>query len=143
MSDNISFFSEDIEFSLKHSENIKQWISSICESYNFKITNINYIFCSDDYLLGVNKKHLNHNYYTDIITFDLSEYENEIESDIFISIDRVKENGNKNNSSFEQELKRVLIHGVLHLIGFNDKTEEEKQVMRKKEEACLSLYSEN
>ena len=107
------------------------------------LSNINYIFCSDDYLLTINQEHLNHDYYTDIITFDLSEKENNIESDIFISIDRVKENAKNNHVKFHIELYRVLIHGVLHLLGFNDKNEEEKLIMREKEDACLSLLKIN
>lgn len=139
MSNNsISFFNEDTNFELTNTPLIKNWLQSIAKEQNKIISNINYIFCSDEYLLNINKKHLNHDYYTDIITFDLSEGD-DIESDIFISIERVKENALKLNASFQKELNRVIVHGLLHLVGFNDKTEQEKVIMRKKEDSCLSL----
>lgn len=141
MSNNIQFFSEDVEFSLKDKKKTIQWINKITSNSNKEIECINYIFCSDEYLLNINKEHLDHDYYTDIITFDLSEDENFIESDIFISIDRVKENAITNNMHFDTELYRVIIHGLLHLFGFNDKTEVQKIIMREKEDACLSLLS--
>ena len=100
---------------------------------------INYIFCSDDYLLKINKEYLNHDTLTDIITFDNSEEEGKIEADIFISIDRIKENALSLKKDFDQELHRVIIHGLLHLLGYNDKTDDDKAEMRKKEDACLSL----
>ncbi|WP_424962667.1 rRNA maturation RNase YbeY [Ekhidna sp.] len=135
----INFFSEDIDFSLSNPHIQTQWISSIIFSHKFSLEEINYIFSSDEYLLQINREHLNHDYYTDIITFDNSEETGVIESDIFISIDRVKENAKNQKASFTDELNRVMIHGVLHLLGFGDKTEEEKKVMREKEDACLSL----
>lgn len=141
MSNNIQFFSEDVEFSLKDTKKTIQWITKVSSSSDKEIESINYIFCSDEYLLSINKEHLDHDYYTDIITFDLSEDKNIIESDIFISIDRVKENAITNNINFDTELYRVIIHGLLHLVGFNDKTEEQKIIMREKEDACLSLLS--
>jgi len=138
MSDTINFFSEEIDFEISSTEKIKLWLKTIITNYNQTISNINYIFCSDEYLLEINKEHLNHNYYTDIITFDLSESE-EIESDIFISIDRVIENAKNLGITFETELHRVLVHGLLHLLGFNDKTGVEKTIMREKEDSSLSL----
>lgn len=140
MSETINFFNEEIDFSLNDENKTKNWILEIASQNKYKINNINYVFCSDEYLLQVNIEHLNHNYYTDIITFDLSEKEDEIESDIFISIDRVTENAVTNNNTFDKELLRVIIHGLLHLIGYNDKSNEEKLLMRKKEEECISLY---
>jgi len=138
--DSISFFSEDIDFSLKQEEKITLWLERIAESENTTIEEINYIFCTDDYLLKINQEYLDHDYYTDIITFDNRDSpEDPIESDIFISIDRVTENASDQNVSFEHELNRVLAHGLLHLIGYNDKTEEEQLLMREKEEAYLSL----
>jgi len=134
----IQFFSEEIDFKISHPELIQEWIKTIITNHNQTIENINYIFCTDEYLLQVNKEHLNHNYYTDIITFDLSDTE-KIEADLFISIDRIKDNAATQNISFETELNRVIIHGVLHLIGYNDKTDEQKRIMRKKEDSCLSL----
>ena len=135
----IHFFNEDIDFSLAHPHIHAEWISSIIASHQYSLTEINYIFCSDEYLLQINQEHLKHDYYTDIITFDNSEEVKVIESDIFISIDRVKENAEDQNNSFEDELNRVMIHGVLHLLGYKDKTGEEKKEMREKEDACLSL----
>lgn len=138
--DNINFFSEDIDFTLKSEDQIIAWLQRIAEAENSSIEEISYVFCSDDYLLKINQEYLDHDYYTDIITFDNRDNpEDPIESDIFISIDRVTENASDQNVSFEVELKRVLAHGLLHLIGYNDKTEEEQQLMREKEEAYLSL----
>jgi len=135
----INFFNEDIDFAVSNPQLISEWVSSIISSHHHRLEEINYIFCSDEYLLRINRHHLNHDYYTDIITFDNSEDDQTIESDIFISIDRVKENAEKQRTSFEEELNRVMVHGVLHLLGFEDKTAEEKKMMREKEDACLSL----
>jgi len=101
---------------------------------------LSYIFCSDKYLLSINQKYLNHNTFTDIVTFDLAESA-EIDGEIYISVGRVKENAVKYEVDFEEELRRVIIHGLLHLIGYKDKTASQKVQMRKKEQACLSLYS--
>jgi len=135
----IYFFSEDISFSLADEEKSASWILSILKKENKQVRGINYIFCSDTYLLKINKQYLNHNTLTDIITFDNSEIEDEIEADIFISIDRVEENSSNLKKDFNEELHRVIIHGLLHLLGYNDKTDVEKAEMRKKEDACLSL----
>jgi len=99
---------------------------------------LNFIFCSDNYLLKINVEHLNHDTYTDIITFDYSK-EDRISGDIFISIDRVEENAKSHKTSFENELHRVIIHGVLHLLGYGDKEPGQKAEMRQKEDFCLSL----
>lgn len=140
MSSNINFFTEDVEFKLKHKAILKKWISEVVKSENQLIDDLNYIFCSDEYLLEINRQYLDHDYYTDIITFDHREEEQEpISSDIFVSIDRIKDNSNTLGVSFEQELYRVLIHGVLHLLGQADKTEQQQTEMRKREEASLSL----
>ena len=137
----LQFFSEEIDFSLPSTETTEAWISSILQSHDAAVESVNFIFCSDDYLLEVNRSYLQHDYYTDIITFDNREYDDDpLESDIFISIDRVRDNAQDRSIPFEKELHRVIIHGLLHLIGWNDKTEEEKQAMREKEEACLSLH---
>ncbi len=135
----INYFSEAIDFQLDNQEHISKWISEIIENHQFTLLELNYIFCSDDYLLEINKQHLDHDYFTDIITFDNSEEKLEIESDIFISIDRVNDNAEKRSLLMEIELHRVMIHGVLHLLGFGDKTESEKKLMREKEDTCLSL----
>ena len=136
----INFFTEDISYTLKHKTKLRQWIHSIVQSENRAIEEINYIFCSDDYLLNINRQYLNHDYYTDIITFDnTDDYDPGLCSDIYISIDRVKDNARRHQSNFSTELHRVMIHGILHLLGQGDKTPEQKQAMRKREEACLSL----
>ena len=101
---------------------------------------MNYIFCSDDYLLEVNKQYLDHDYYTDIITFDNSEEKGKLEGDIFVSIERVKENAENLKLAFDVELRRVLVHGLLHLIGFSDSDQELKNQMRAKEDECLLLF---
>lgn len=136
---NINYFSEDVAFSLQHEEKISQWLEDIAASHEYQVETINYIFCSDDYLLDINKTYLQHDYYTDIITFDNSSSHHLIESDIFISIDRVTDNAKEIGIPFEEELHRVLVHGLLHLVGFDDKGDDHKILMRQKEDACLSL----
>lgn len=135
----IYFFNEDISFQLADESKTISWLTKVIKLEGFSLQNINYIFCSDKHLLDLNQTYLNHDTLTDIITFDNSEIEKTVDADIFISIERVRENASELNSSFENELERVLVHGVLHLIGLSDKTNEEKQVMREKEDACLSL----
>lgn len=133
----IHFFTEEIPFKLKQSLKLKAWIKVAIEKEKFTLKNLNYVFCSDASLLGRNIQYLNHNTLTDIITFDLSEEEGIIEGEIYISIDRVRENALKFSKSFEDELHRVLIHGVLHLTGYRDKKAEQKAEMRKKEDYYL------
>lgn len=138
---NIQFFNEEISFKPKKTRKIKSWILRCAKKEKCLVGEINYIFCSDDYLLSVNQEYLKHNTLTDIITFDNSEIPGQLSGDIFISVERVKENANKFLVSFDEELHRVMIHGVLHLIGYKDKKVNEKALMRKKEEACLSLWA--
>jgi len=135
----INFFSEETDFKLNQQKSIQSWISTIINTEGYGLKQLNYIFCSDEYLYNMNQEYLNHDTYTDIITFDNSEKDKTIESDIFISIDRIKENAQLQQTDFENELDRVLIHGVLHLMGWNDKTDALKKQMRLKEDACLSL----
>ncbi|UXP33426.1 rRNA maturation RNase YbeY [Reichenbachiella agarivorans] len=137
--DEIQFFYEDTDFVLGQENNIRQWILHTINAEKHELLNINYIFCSDEYLHQVNVDYLDHDYYTDIITFDNSEEEGKIEADLFISIDRVSDNANQQSITFIEELRRVMVHGVLHLVGYNDKTDEEKSLMREKENAYLSL----
>ena len=139
----INFHTEDIKFSLKNKTILKEWIISTIEKKKRKAQEINFVFCSDNYLLKMNKEYLKHNTYTDIITFDYSKAE-KISGDIFISIDRVNKNASKFSSkgipsetSFEEELHRVIIHGILHLLGYTDKTKAAKEEMTKQEELCL------
>jgi rRNA maturation RNase YbeY len=135
----IQFFQENISFKLKNATKIKQWIKSVVEKENQKLLELNFIFCDDEYLHKINVEYLQHDTYTDIITFDNSEHIGKIEGDIFISIERVKENADNLKITFEQELHRVMIHGVLHLLGYEDKTKAEKQAMRAKEDEALRL----
>ena len=137
----INFFSEQINFNLHEEEQIRIWINKMAETHDKNITTINYIFCSDKYLLKINQKYLNHDDYTDIITFNNSDNLNEIEGDIFISVERVKDNAHKAQQNFNDELHRVIIHGLLHLIGFNDSNKEERKIIRKKEDNCLFLLN--
>jgi rRNA maturation RNase YbeY len=135
----IRFFSEGIPFKIDSPRKNVSWIKEVARREKKTIKEINYIFCSDEYLLQLNQGFLNHKTLTDIITFDNSEGKNGLEGEIYISIERVQENALKFNNEFEDELHRVMIHGVLHLIGYKDKKPSEKALMRKKEEACLSL----
>jgi len=134
----ISFCSEDVDFVLKHQNNLKKWIKDAISSEGKIPGEITYVFCSDDYLYKMNLEYLEHDTLTDIITFNYC-VEDNINSDIFISIDRVKENAKTFNNTFQNELNRVMIHGVLHLIGYDDKDDLDKEVMRSKEDFYLSL----
>lgn len=138
----VHFFSEDIEFSLSEKVTVTEWLSEIISSHQYKLEELNYIFCNDHYLHGINKQYLDHDTLTDIITFDNSDKQGTIEADIFVSIERVKENAFTYSKSFDLELYRVLVHGLLHLLGFKDKSNDEILEMRKNEEACLSLLIE-
>jgi rRNA maturation RNase YbeY len=139
----INFFDEEIRSSLTDKRIIKNWIRQIASSKGFKIISLNYIFCSDEYLLDINSRYLNHNDYTDIITFDQSEKPDELEGDIYISVDRVEENAKIHNNIYQQELCRVLAHGLLHLCGFKDKSTVQKEEMRREENDALSLLSKS
>ena len=114
------------------------WLSSCITDLGYNLGELSIIFCNDEYLLEINKKHLNHDYYTDIITFNYN-VGKKLNGDLFISVDRIKENANSFNENFSVELFRVIIHGVLHLCGFNDKTKDEQKEMRSKENHYLSL----
>ncbi len=135
----INFFQEDISYHIEEEEKLKSWITNVIVSENHQPGEINYILCSDEYLHKINQEYLDHDTFTDIITFDMSEDKQEITADIFVSTERIKENAATLDTSERDELHRVLIHGILHLIGFKDGTPDEKSIMRKKEEACLSL----
>ncbi|MEI6822330.1 MAG: rRNA maturation RNase YbeY [Bacteroidota bacterium] len=136
----ISFFSENITYKLKDKRKIQKWIKLVIEGEKKKAGDINYIFCDDAFLTEMNIKYLNHDTLTDIITFNYNEENNNlITGDIYISIDRVKYNSEKFKVLFSTELERVIIHGVLHLLGFKDKTKADKMTMRDKEDNSLSL----
>lgn len=137
----IYFHLEDISLKSdeKKSLQVKSWIKSVATAEGKFINEINFILTNDEYLLGINRQYLDHDYFTDIITFNNSENTSELEGDIFISVDRVRENAETMGVTFKDELHRVMIHGVLHLIGYNDKTQKQKEQMRSKEDAYLSL----
>lgn len=134
----IHFFSEDINFTLKQKQNLRNWLNNTIKAEGYKLSELNFIFCSDNYLLNINKQYLNHNTLTDIITFDNSEVKSVIMGDIFISIDRVYENAVLFKVKKEDELHRVMIHGTLHLLGYPDKGKEAKALMTEKEDFYLS-----
>ncbi|MFZ4862665.1 rRNA maturation RNase YbeY [Sphingobacterium sp. Mn56C] len=135
----ITFFSEDIDFTLKDKAKVRAWIYDTIKAEGFaRVAELNFIFCSDSYLLEINKKYLNHDTYTDIVTFDASEAEEVIAGDIFISVERTTENAAKFGVSAVDELHRVIIHGVLHLCGFLDKKKADKDLMTAKENEYLA-----
>ena len=136
----IFFSTENIDFNLPNQEKVKKWVTHIVKMQGKRVGEINYLFCDDAYLIEVNRTYLNHDTYTDIITFDYVAG-NIISGDIFISIERVKENARLFDTPFEHELHRVIIHGVLHLLGQGDKSEEEAKAMRGKEEAALAEWN--
>ena len=135
----ISFHSEGIRFDLKQKNKHKQWINSYIESYKKFPGEISYIFTSNEQLLLMNREYLNHNYFTDVITFDYT-VDDIIAGDIFIGIVQVKKNAEFYGVKTEEELRRVMIHGILHLLGFNDSSSEEKETMLKKENEALHLW---
>jgi len=132
-------FNYELDFKIAEEEHYSSWISEIISSENKIEGEINYIFCDDDYLLEINQQYLNHDTLTDIISFDYS-LGNEINGDIYISIERVKDNAVDFNVSFDEELKRVLAHGVLHYCGYKDKTESDEHLMRSKEDEKIKLF---
>ncbi len=134
----IQFFSEDTDFILSQQPAVSDWVKSIISREEKTLRQINFILCGDEYLHKINVEYLNHDTLTDIITFPYSDPPL-IHSDIFISVERVEENARKFETSFSDELHRVIIHGVLHLCGYGDKTEEEKSIMRKKENEALAM----
>lgn len=136
----INFFTEDIKFDLQQKQKRKNWLKRLALSEKFKVGELNYIFCSDEYLYQINVDYLNHHTYTDIITFDNSEEDSVIEGDIFISIDRVKENAQKLKQEESSELSRVISHGLFHLMGYKDKTKSEAEMMRSKESVAIELF---
>jgi probable rRNA maturation factor len=133
----INLFFEDVDIPDLDSEFFINWLSSTCAEEDKVLEEVNLIFCSDEYLLKMNVEYLQHDYYTDIISFDYCE-ENRILGDLFISKDRVLDNAEQNNVSFMLELQRVIVHGVLHLCGYKDKSEDEEKLMRSKEDYYLS-----
>ena len=132
-------FNYECDFTLENEEAISAWLSAVIVSENKKEGEINYIFCDDEYLHKINMEYLNHDTLTDIISFDYT-VGNELNGDIFISVERVQDNANDFNVSFEEELKRVIVHGVLHYCGYKDKDEESEQLMRAKEDEKIAMF---
>ncbi|RLD24265.1 MAG: rRNA maturation RNase YbeY [Bacteroidetes bacterium] len=138
MSQSIHFHQEDISFQLQNIKALRLWIIESVFKENKRVGQLSFIFCSDNYLLKINKNYLNHDFFTDVISFDYTE-ENRISGDIYISLDRVKENAKEFSSLLKDELHRIIIHGLLHLIGYSDKTPDQKAIMKDKEDFYLSL----
>lgn len=134
----ISFYAEDIELPAIKKRTVSNWIKEVAETYGKKAGDISYIFCSDEKILEVNRQYLQHDYFTDIITFDYS-CGNKISGDLFISLDTVKTNSEKFETSYNEELHRTIIHGILHLCGINDKGPGEREIMEENENKALSI----
>lgn len=136
----INFHSESIDFKVTNPIKTKRWLKSVITAEGFELSEINYIFCNDEYLHKINVEYLDHDTLTDIITFDNSEDETLIEGDIFVSIERIIDNAIDFKTSFEHEFRRVIVHGVLHLCGYYDKTDEDEKQMRGKEDHYINLW---
>jgi len=132
-------FNYETDFELHNEPDFSKWLSAVILSENKKEGEINYIFCDDDYLLEINQQYLDHDTLTDIISFDYS-VGNEINGDVFVSVERVKENASDYNVTFQEEIQRVLVHGILHYCGYKDKTESDELVMRTKEEEKMKMF---
>lgn len=141
----ISYNTEEISFNLSQKRLVSKWLKTIANNNGYELGDLNYIFCSDEYLLGINKQYLGHNYYTDIITFDYSDdYEmigkkRKVYGDIYISIDTINHNALEYGEGFDRELHRVIVHGLLHLIGFDDVNEELQKEMHHQEDIALTV----
>ena len=132
-------FNYELDFTLENEQAFQDWLSEVITSENKTEGEINFIFCDDEYLLEINQQYLDHDTLTDIISFDYS-IGNDLHGDIFISIERVRENALDFNVSFTEELKRVMVHGVLHYCGYKDKTENDEKLMRQKEEEKMTMF---
>ena len=137
-----TFYEQDVKAALKHKRKLSVFIDGIISKYvkNIKTANLTYIFCSDAFLLEMNTNFLDHDTYTDIITFDLSDSKDHMQGEIYISTDRVKENAIEYHTTYADELHRVIFHGILHLCGFKDKKEKDRKIMRENEDYCLDHY---
>ncbi len=139
MNKRVFFYNADTNYKIPSKGIVRNKLSYLVHNEGFKLVNVNIILCSDEYLLEINKKHLNHNYYTDVITFDLSDKNNEVDGEIYISLDRIRENKKAYNVSLFTEFQRVVIHGVLHLVGYDDHSKKDISIMRNKEQLYLSI----
>ena len=139
--ESINFYTEgDAKLPMaEHEDAYRQWLQKVIQKEHKTAEQLQYIFCDDEYLLDINKRYLDHDYYTDIITFPYREG-SVLEGDMYISVDRVSENAAEFGDTFENELRRVMVHGLLHLMGYGDKTPEEEMAMRAKEDSCLELF---
>jgi rRNA maturation RNase YbeY len=136
----VHFSAHEVKVGLKHRTRLKQFITELFEREEQGLTNLQYVFCTDDYLLQINEEFLKHDTYTDIVTFELSDDPDVTEGEIYISIDRVKENAEKYEVTENYELHRVIFHGALHLCGYKDKSKKDEVLMRQKEDEYLQLY---
>jgi len=136
----VSFYSADVSIPIKHRPKIRKLIIDLFAKERTPFERLSFIFCSDEYLLHLNKKHLNHDYYTDVITFDLPNPLNQVAGEVYLSTERIKENAKAYNQAYQEELLRVMIHGALHLCGYKDKTRAGAREMRLKEEFYLHLF---
>lgn len=136
----IQFFFIDVKIALRERRRLKTFIERMFRNEGIQINSLVIIFCSDEYLLGVNRRFLNHDYYTDIITFNLADKEKLVEGEIYISTDRIRENALTNKVALQNELHRIIFHGVLHLCGFKDKKSNEKTLMTIEENMYLKMY---
>lgn len=139
---NISIVNHDVKTVVRGKRKIYEWLYRTAANENKQIDSLTIILCSDEFLLDINRNHLNHDYYTDVITFDLSDRLHFINGEIYISIDRVRENARILNESLIDELYRVIIHGLLHLCGYKDKTTHQQKQMRKKEDGYLKVFKD-
>jgi rRNA maturation RNase YbeY len=136
----IQFFNNNTKFTLGERTRLKAYIRQLFKKHKTSLDALTYIFCSDEYLLAINQQFLKHDFYTDIISFDISAANNAVTGEIYISIDRVRENAKIHNASFKEELHRVIFHGALHLCGFKDKSVKHQKEMRRQENLALSFY---
>lgn len=134
----ITYYAEDVKMPAIKKREISAWVKEVASRYGYKVGDISYIFCSDEHILEVNRQYLQHDYYTDIITFDYTE-EKKISGDLFISLDTVATNAEKFGATYETELHRVIIHGILHLCGINDKGPGEREIMEAAEDKALAM----
>ena len=137
----IRFSTLDVEMPAIEPQKTKAWIEAVAQKYGKRVGELHYYFCTDDKLLEINRERLGHDFYTDIVTFPLTDCETVLSSEFCISLDRIKENAEIFGRGYESELHRVIIHGVLHLIGFDDHSEEDEKVMREKEDEALALMN--
>ena len=135
----VSFEVKNVEMPDLDFSKVEKWLYEVAASYNKQLRSLNYLFCDDEEILKVNREFLHHDYFTDIITFDYS-YKNKVAGDIFVSIDTVRSNAEKLNLSYDMELHRVIVHGLLHLCGINDKGSDERKIMEYHEDRALGLY---